>query len=58
MYNAIGDGVLTVRSTRIDGVDVIDAAAHGVLLDDSQTHIEVGVIGELWRRALAFKQMM
>lgn len=36
--------MLTVRGAGIDAVNVIDAAADGILLDDSETHDDRGVV--------------
>jgi hypothetical protein len=35
-------GVLPICSTGVDSVDVIYAAANGVLLDDSDAHLGIG----------------
>lgn len=40
--DTVGDRVRAVRCTSIDGVDVVDAAADGVLFDDADTHDDVG----------------
>lgn len=38
----VDDGVSAVCGTGVNGVDVVDAPAHGKLFDDSDTHHERG----------------
>lgn len=52
LHLLIGHSMLSVCCTCVDSVDVVNAAADGVLLDDSYTHLdvvgfEVGRVGKV-----------
>ena len=39
-HNLVRDGMLTICSASVDSMNVIDAATNGILLNDSDTHVE------------------
>lgn len=41
LYLLVHHSMLSICCTCVDPVDVVDAAAYGVLLDDSDTHVDV-----------------
>ena len=42
----VRDGMLTICSASVDAMNVVDAAADGILLDDSDTHGEWLVVSK------------
>lgn len=44
-YNPVGDGMLTIRCTCVDGMHMVDATASGILLYDPDTHCGFVYVG-------------